>query len=153
MLDAVATVQKQGASERRRSSAAISSSARHRATRARNSWRRGQKEKVHTSGSRQCARRHRSQGWTGPLYGCRGRNCRSGSQARSSPSRTAFRSESIGTLPNRPNTCCGTLMRGRRARRDKLGMMCCVSGRGLDGFGASLPPRTAETAHEQHGRR
>ena len=52
--------------------------------------------------------------------------------------------------PESAKHCCGALVRGRA--EDKLGMivLCAQSGRGLDGFGASFPPPSAEPAHGEH---
>lgn len=83
----------------------------------------------------------------GPLFGCQGRNCRSGRQARSSPS-VRLSQASVLALSRTGETLLRYLVRGRA--EDKLGMMCCVSGRGLDASGASLALASAETAHGEH---
>jgi hypothetical protein len=65
------------------------------------------------------------------------KKCRSGSQARSSPSVSLSQARVLAGNLNRRNTCCGTL--GGVAAVDKLGMMCCVSGKGMDGFAPRSP--------------
>jgi hypothetical protein len=46
----------------------------------------------------------RSQGWAGPLFGCEGKKCRSGRQARSSPSVRLSQAKVLARCPNRRNT-------------------------------------------------
>ena len=46
----------------------------------------------------------RSQGWAGPLFGCEGKKCRSGSQARSSPSVRLSQARVLARCPNRRHT-------------------------------------------------
>jgi hypothetical protein len=66
-----------------------------------------------------------------------GKKCRSGSQARSSPSVSLSQARVLAGNLNRRNSCCGTL--GGVAAVDKLAMMCCVSGRGLGWICARAP--------------
>ena len=103
-----------------------------------------------TSARRQFARRHRSPGWAGRLFGCQGRMCRSG-RARAEQAVGRLASGSIGTLARIGET----LLRSLKADRaeDKLGMGCVVLGRGLEGVGgvgASCRWRTPSQATGEH---
>jgi hypothetical protein len=83
--------------------------------------------KTHTFGSMQFARRHRSQGWAGPLFGCEGKKCRSRATRPQ-----GFHRRKYWQDPRIGETLLRYLSEGSRRGYGKLGMMCLCQRRLMD---------------------